>query len=91
MKIPKFQSNTFIASMEKCEQSFCNITCIEISLPYKEVMNFHLWFFTNTTYIILSHNFAVAWTHQFDFVFISLEKSITYIFEYGNYWISAIT
>ena len=71
--------------MEKCEYSFCNITCMEISLAYKEVINFHLYFSTNTGYIKPSHKFATASTHQFDFVLISLEKTITYSFDHCNY------
>ena len=60
IKTPKFQSNKIIRSMEKCEYSFCNITSMEISLAYKEVINFHLYFSTNTGYIKPSHKFAIA-------------------------------
>ena len=48
-----------------------------------------LWIFicfsTNTTYIKHSNIFVIAWTHQFDFVLISLKKNISYIFEYDIY------
>ena len=53
-------------------------------------MNIHICSSTNTTHINYSHNFVIAWTDQFDFVLISLEKTISYIFEYGSYWFSVL-
>ena len=53
-------------------------------------MNIHICSSTNTTHINHSHNFVIAWTDQFDFVLISLEKTISYIFEYGSYWFSVL-
>ena len=48
-------------------------------------MNFHVCFSTNAKHIKHSYKFVIAGTHKFDFALSSLEKTITYIFEYGSY------
>ena len=59
-------------------------------MAYKEVMNFHICFYTNATHIKRPHNSVIASTHQFDFVLISLEKTRSYMFEYGSYRFSVL-